>query len=93
MVGKARDRVITPLGGAACSVKALLDQGSLAGDFISTAVFDFLNVNNNCINNSSVDGLRLPICSGLDNSCTDVPVRAVKLKFLLFPKIKRLFLL
>ena len=63
------------------SVKALLDQGSLAGDFISSFVYDLMNVNNICdsFNQSSVDGPRLPICSGLDNSCTNVPVQAVKL--------------
>ena len=49
-------------------VDALLDNGSLAGDFISTKAFNYLQVDLK----NSVDGLRLPICSGLDGECYSV---------------------
>ena len=49
-------------------VEALLDSGSLAGNFISSNTLSNLGV----FVNTSVDGLRLPICSGLDNVCTNV---------------------
>jgi hypothetical protein len=54
---------------------ALLDSGSLAGDFISPDTLISLGVNPN----NSVDRLRLPICNGLDNICTDISVVAYKL--------------
>jgi hypothetical protein len=50
-------------------VEPLLDSGSLAGNFISANTLSNLGV----FLNTSVDGLRLPICSGLNNICTDVP--------------------
>jgi hypothetical protein len=49
-------------------VEALLDSDSLAGNFISVSTLSNLGV----IQNLSVDGLRLPICSGLDNVCTNI---------------------
>jgi hypothetical protein len=49
-------------------VEALLDSGSLASNFISANTLSTLGV----FVNTSVDGLRLPICSGLNNICTDV---------------------
>jgi hypothetical protein len=45
-------------------VLKLLDSGSLAGKFISA------NTLLGVLLNTSVDGLRLPICSGLNNVCT-----------------------
>jgi hypothetical protein len=49
-------------------VEAPLDSGSLAGNFITGNTLSNLGV----FLNTSVDGLRLPICSGLNNVCTDV---------------------
>ena len=49
---------------------ALLDNGSLAGNFISTQNFNILQKAEE--NFLSVDGPRLPICSGLDNECVSI---------------------
>ena len=49
------------------SGEALLDSGSLAGNFINQTMLDMLGVEIF----DSVDRPRLPICSGLDNVCYD----------------------
>jgi transposase InsO family protein len=55
-------------------VEALLDSGSLAGDFISASALDKLGVVQ-----KSVDGPSTPICSGLNNDCTHVRTFVYKL--------------
>jgi hypothetical protein len=52
-------------------IAALLDSGSLAGDFISSDTLLSLGVDTNSF---SVDRLRLPICSGVDNVCSSISV-------------------
>jgi transposase InsO family protein len=49
-------------------VEALLDSGSLAGNFISLNTFTNLGGDNSQL----VDRLRLPICSGLNNRYTEI---------------------
>jgi transposase InsO family protein len=51
-------------------VETLLDSGSLAGNFISASTLSLLGANQNYAVDS---GLVMPICSGLDNSCTVIP--------------------
>jgi hypothetical protein len=53
-------------------VLALLDSGSLAGNFISPDTLATLGVDNS--HTHSVDRLSLPICSGFDNICTNISV-------------------
>ena len=48
------------------TAKALLDTGSLAGDFISN---DFI-VDLNLVNYVEIDNNEIQICSGLDNNCS-----------------------
>jgi transposase InsO family protein len=55
------------------TVDALLDSGALAGNFISTHCFDILQEDS--INSFSVDGPRLPICSGLDSECVNISAK------------------
>jgi hypothetical protein len=50
------------------TVEALLDSGSLAGNFMSLNTFTNLGGDNSQL----VDRLRLPICSGLNNRCTEI---------------------
>lgn len=51
------------------TVEALLDSGSLAGNFMSQDTFIRLGGETP---HSTVDRLRLPICSGLNNRCIDI---------------------
>ena len=58
------------------SVNALLDPGSSAGNFVNdNLLVSLIGVDINI----SVDGLRLPICSGLDNVCYNVSNKSYKL--------------
>ena len=67
-------------------IYALLDQGSLAGDFISLRVLNILKMKskdasyNSVMNlsNLAVDRpLATPICSGLDGTCSDIPAQTL----------------
>ena len=60
---------------------ALLDNGCLAGDFISQAVFKLVGGESVNSLNYSVDRLRLPICSGVDGTCTNIAVSSLNLNF------------
>ena len=69
-------------------IYALLDQGSLAGDFISLRVLNILKMKskdasyNSVMNlsNLAVDRpLATPICSGLDGTCSDIPAQTLLL--------------
>ncbi len=59
------------------NVDALLDSGSLAGNFISTQSFNILQEGEDY--SVSVDGPRLPICSGLDSECVLIPAKTYNL--------------
>jgi transposase InsO family protein len=59
------------------NVDALLDSGSLAGNFISTSSFNILQEAEEY--SFSVDGPRLPICSGLDSECVLIPATTYNL--------------
>ena len=59
-------------------VKALLDNGSLAGNFVSQQTFDHLISDSNV--HQTVDGPIVPICSGLDGSYYNVPAETYMLK-------------
>jgi hypothetical protein len=59
---------------------ALLDLGSLAGDFISSRILVDLDrmTQNKCIKNFVVDRpYTLPVCSGLDSVCTNISAKSV----------------
>ena len=55
-------------------VKALLDNGSLAGNFVSQQTFDHLISDSNV--HKTVDGPIVPICSGLDGFSQDLYVES-----------------
>jgi transposase InsO family protein len=71
--GKSADK------GTEITVEALLDSGSLAGNFISLNTFTNLGGDPS----RPVDRLRLPICSGLNNRCTEISLvnHAVNISF------------
>ena len=74
-------------------INALLDQGSLTGDFISLRVVNDLKMMNydNVMDlfDKSVDRpIATPICSGLDGTCSDIPAKTLLLNVILDKELK-----
>jgi hypothetical protein len=73
---------------------ALLDLGSLAGDFISSRILVDLDrmTQNKCIKNFVVDRpYTLPVCSGLDSVCTNISAKSVILNVSFWKNLATMF--
>ena len=57
-------------------MEALLDSGSLAGDFITKRVVSQLKLNHHVVSNKS-----RTVCSGLDSKCDDISNTFISMSF------------